>query len=67
MDNEISMVSDEIVALKCVDAVNADLRARNEQRLYEVKKSMGAKYVLHPDNSPKKNEYKAVLQHTDRA
>jgi hypothetical protein len=57
------LTSDEIFALREVDAKNADLRARNEARLAEVKAAMGSKFLLHSDNAPVKHEYKAVLQH----
>lgn len=61
--NNMTMTSDEIVALKSLDACNAELRARNEARITAAKEAMGTKYVLHPANSPSKNTYKAVLQH----
>ena len=55
------LVSDELLALRAIDAVNAELRARNEARLAAFKVSMGEKYVLHPANSPQKNKYRTVL------
>ena len=55
------LVSDEMVALRAIDQRNAELRARNEMRLAELKQSMGEKYVLHPANAPQKNNYRAVL------
>lgn len=55
------IVSEELTALKLIDDVNAELRARNEIRLAEVKAAMGTKYLLHPDNAPKKNAHHNVL------
>ena len=60
---EFKLTSDEMDALQAIDAKNAELMARNKERLDAVKLAMGTKYVLHPANSPKKQEYKAVLQH----
>lgn len=60
---EHQLTSDELLALREVDAKNSELRARNEARLAEAKAAMGTKYILHPANSPSKNDYKAVLQH----
>lgn len=59
--------SDELVALEAIDAKNAELRARNAERLAAAKLAMGEKYVLHPAHSPKKNDYKAVLQHVEKS
>ena len=61
MDNQLT--SDEILALRAIDERNAELRARNAERLALAKAALGTKYVLHPDNAPKRQEYKAVLQH----
>ena len=61
VSQENFLVSDELLALRAIDAVNADLRARNEARLAAFKVSMGEKYVLHPANAPQKNNYRAVL------
>lgn len=55
------LVSDEMLALRAIDQRNADLRARNEMRLAQVKTNMGEKYVLHPANAPRKTNYRAVL------
>lgn len=55
------LVSDEILALRAIDQRNAELRARNEARLAAFKVSMGEKYVLHPANAPRKNNYRTVL------
>ena len=64
MTQEFKLTSDELDALKTVDQLNAELRGRNAARLVEAKAAMGAKYVLHPANSPKKTAYQAVLQHS---
>ncbi len=55
------IMADELHALRTVDELNADLRARNEARVAAIKVSMGAKYLLHPDNAPKKVAHKGVL------
>ena len=57
------MLAEEMIALRAIDAANAELRARNEARLFEFKESMGTKYLLHPDNAPKRQEYVHVLSH----
>ena len=58
--------SEELIALGEIDVRNAELRARNAERLVAAKLAMGSKYVLHPANSPVKTEYKAVLQHVEK-
>lgn len=55
------LISDEMLALRAIDQRNAELRARNEMRLAQVKINMGEKYVLHPANAPRKNNYRTVL------
>ena len=55
------LISDEMLALRAIDQRNAELRARNEMRLAQVKLNMGEKYVLHPTNAPRKNNYRTVL------
>jgi hypothetical protein len=60
-DNQPKLTSDQLDALKAIDARNAELRARNEQRLADMKAWLGTKYVLHPANSPKRQEYRTVL------
>lgn len=55
------IIASELIALRAIDAVNAELRARNEERLKAVKEAMGERYVLHPANSPKKQSHKGVL------
>jgi hypothetical protein len=49
-------------ALRDVDKDTQELRERNEQRVKEIKERMGKKFVLHPDNAPRKNRYKKVLK-----
>lgn len=60
---EHKLTSDEIFALRTIDQRNAELRARNAERLATAKAALGTKYVLHPDNAPKRQGYKAVLSH----
>lgn len=60
---KLELTSSEILALREVDAKNAELRARNKERLVAAKAALGTKYLLHPDNAPEKTEYRAVLQH----
>lgn len=55
------ILADELLALRAIDAVNADLRARNEARVAEAKAALGKKYLLHPDNSPQKIVHRNVL------
>lgn len=55
------IVSEELAALREIDVLNAELRARNELRLAEVKIAMGTKYLLHPANAPKRNAHHNVL------
>lgn len=56
------MISEEFVAMRAVDQATAELRARNAQRVAEMKAKMGRKFVLHPDNAPRKSKYKKVLR-----
>ena len=56
------MVSDEMKALQNTDQKTLELRARNEARVAVIKASMGSKFVLHPDNSPKKVVAKRILK-----
>jgi hypothetical protein len=56
------MISTDFSNLKSVDQATAELRERNEARVAEIKKQMGRKFVLHPDNAPKKTRHKKVLK-----
>lgn len=47
------LTSDQLNALREIDNVNADLRARNLVRLAAAKEALGEKYILHPVHSPK--------------
>lgn len=55
------ILSSEFLALRALDDMNAELRARNEVRLAEAKIALGTKYLLHPANSPQRTEYRNVL------
>ena len=55
------IMADELHALRAIDVANSELRGRNEARVAAIKVSMGAKYLLHPDNAPKKVAHKGVL------
>lgn len=59
------ILANELLALRAIDAVNAELRARNEARIAEAKAALGKKYLLHPDNSPQKIAHRAVLDKQD--
>lgn len=59
--NPRPIVADELLALRAIDAANAELRARNEARLIEAKIALGEKYVLHPCHSPLKMAHRNVL------
>jgi hypothetical protein len=50
------------MALRTLDAATTEIRERNAQRVAEMKERMGRKYVLHPDNAPKKSKYRKVLK-----
>jgi len=39
-----------------------ELRQRNEIRMQAVKESMGAKWVLHPENAPMKKLEERILK-----
>ena len=56
------MLSNEFIALRNIDTATQDLRERNAQRVAEAKQRMGVKYVLHPDNAPRKSKYRKVLK-----
>ena len=43
-----------------------ELRARNEQRLKEVKEKMGERWLLHPANKMTKEKCREVVKHTNR-
>lgn len=58
-----SIISDCIAGLRAIDEANKELRERNERRVAAVKVRMGRKYLLHPDNAPKKQAYVTVLAH----
>lgn len=56
-----NLTAPQLQALRELDARNAELRDRNAKRLADFKEMMGTRWVLHPDNAPKKVAYRPVL------
>lgn len=56
------IMSDELFALRAIDAVNKELMERNAIRIARKKEEMGVKYVLHPSNAPRKQIATRVLK-----
>lgn len=56
------MISLDFMTLKNVDRETQELRERNEARVAAIKEQMGRKFVLHPDNAPRKLKHKKVLK-----
>ena len=48
---DYKLTSDEMHALHEIDVVNADLIARNQERLTAAKEALGEKYCMHPANA----------------
>jgi hypothetical protein len=58
----MQMVSDEFLAMRSMDKSTQELRERNAARAAEMKERMGRKFVLHPDNAPRKMKNRRVLK-----
>ncbi len=56
------IMAQELHALRAIDKANAELMERNAIRVAKIKEQMGAKYVLHPANSPLKQTVQRVLK-----
>lgn len=56
------MISLDFMSLKSVDQATQELRDRNAARVAAIKEQMGRKFVLHPDNAPRKLKHKKVLK-----
>ena len=55
-------ISEEMQALKQISSATDELRKRNLERAQAMKMAMGKKFVLHPDNSPRRKKEKKVLK-----
>ena len=55
-------ISEEFAALKVISDGTEELRKRNLERVQAMKMAMGKKFVLHPDNSPRRKKEKKVLK-----
>lgn len=56
------MIHQELHLLKQIDKNTAELRERNAARVVAMKIAMGKKFLLHPDNSPRKRKEKRILK-----
>jgi hypothetical protein len=53
-----------MTALKAIDAVNTELRQRNDVRLAEAKLALGKKYLLHPENAMSREKFRKISKVT---
>lgn len=58
----MEFLSPEMKSLREIDNTMAELRERNQARADAMKAEMGRKWVLHPDNAPKKMSNDRVLK-----
>lgn len=59
------MISNRLKTFMSIDTSNAELRARNEERLKAVKEAMGKKWLLHPDNAMTKDKFRKIAKVTE--
>lgn len=58
------MVGPSLEALKRIDVANAELAARNAERLAAAKQAMGRKYLLHPENAMSREKFVQISKVT---